>query len=264
MLVLEIELLAGRYHATPWGRAANEGQPEWPPAPWRLGRALASAWWRLDPTQRPAEATVDALLARLAPPPRFLVPRATLAHTRHYMPTGALKDGMNQTTLVLDAFARVAPGRLAVIWDGIELADDERDALDRLCDVIGYIGRAESPCVIRRVAAASLEVEGRFAVGLYDTDGAAEPVGLLCLTEAPHLAALSESTGQRRKRRITTPADGRRLTYGLPPGATDAPRVRHEPNRHAATTALRFVLDGPALPPITEALRMFVPSAGPN
>ena len=34
----------GRYHATPWDRAANDGSVEWPPAPWRILRTLYVVW----------------------------------------------------------------------------------------------------------------------------------------------------------------------------------------------------------------------------
>jgi len=33
MLTIELRFPAGRYHATPWGRSANEADVEWPPSP---------------------------------------------------------------------------------------------------------------------------------------------------------------------------------------------------------------------------------------
>ena len=52
MTVIELHFLAGRYHSTPWGRHVNEGQPEWPPSPLRLLRALYDAWRRKHPDWR--------------------------------------------------------------------------------------------------------------------------------------------------------------------------------------------------------------------
>lgn len=46
MPVLEITFPAGRYHATAWGRNVNEGDPEWPPSPFRLARALMDMRYR--------------------------------------------------------------------------------------------------------------------------------------------------------------------------------------------------------------------------
>ena len=81
----------GRYHATAWGSHANEGVPEWPPSPWRLLRAMiATARWKHGgptsedpPRLRPL---IEALAT--APPPRYVLPSAAAAHTRHYMPLG--------------------------------------------------------------------------------------------------------------------------------------------------------------------------------
>jgi CRISPR-associated protein Csb2 len=67
VLVVEVRFLTGRYHATPWGRHVNEGSTEWPPSPWRLVRALASAW-KLTAPEVPAQ-TITALLQQLSPNP---------------------------------------------------------------------------------------------------------------------------------------------------------------------------------------------------
>ncbi|HFQ89125.1 MAG TPA: type I-U CRISPR-associated protein Cas5/Cas6, partial [Desulfobulbus sp.] len=46
MLAIGFRFIAGRYHATPWGRHVNEAAVEWPPSPWRIVRALAATWHR--------------------------------------------------------------------------------------------------------------------------------------------------------------------------------------------------------------------------
>ena len=43
----------GRYHATAWGRQANEGAAEWPPSPWRILRALYATWRARAPAAGP-------------------------------------------------------------------------------------------------------------------------------------------------------------------------------------------------------------------
>ncbi|MHB8879537.1 MAG: type I-G CRISPR-associated protein Csb2, partial [Myxococcaceae bacterium] len=74
----------GRYHATPWGRAANEAAIEWPPSPWRLLRALYATWqWRASDLDTDA---VETALGALAQAPSFRLPRHVEAHTRHYYP----------------------------------------------------------------------------------------------------------------------------------------------------------------------------------
>ncbi|MCC6526647.1 MAG: type I-U CRISPR-associated protein Cas5/Cas6 [Polyangiaceae bacterium] len=145
MPTVSLRFPAGHYHATPWGHHVNEGLVEWPPSPWRLLRALCAVGYT---THRWSTVPEEArsLLERLANVlPRYALPRATAAHSRHYMPIGGLQpSGLERTTLVLDAFARVeAGGELRVRWD-VDLAPGERALLGSLVRRLHYLGRAES------------------------------------------------------------------------------------------------------------------------
>lgn len=141
MPVLCLRFPAGRYHATPADRHVNEGVVEWPPSPWRLLRALiacgytALGWTRVPPDAR---RLVEALAGVL---PRYRLPPAAAAHSRHYMPIIA---GRSQTTtLVFDAWAAVGDGTIGVAWDA-PLDSDALALLDRLLSHLPYLGRAES------------------------------------------------------------------------------------------------------------------------
>lgn len=251
MLAVAIDLLAARYHATPWGRAANEGAAEWPPSPWRLGRALVSAWWRTPPDERLKEAEVDDLLSALAAPPRFLLPRAISAHTRHFMPKAD-----DKRTLVLDPFIRTDGSSPTLVWDDIELAAEQRIDLGGLLERIGYLGRAEAPCIARLAdAAPSAAVEVVPLAGATNPD-AVEIVRVLCLADGATVAALSASTAERRKQRLVAPPAGRFLSYVQPPDALEAPRRRRSTTARRQVLGLRFAIEGASLPPVTEALRL--------
>ncbi len=141
-----------RYHATPWGHHVNEGLIEWPPSPWRLLRALLSVGYtRLGwdaalqtPWQsRPPEAACSLLLKLASTLPRYGLPPAGGAHSRHYMPVAAFKGDREHTTLVFDAWAQVDEGVLVVAWD-VPLSDDETQLLHELVSQLSYLGRAES------------------------------------------------------------------------------------------------------------------------
>jgi CRISPR-associated protein Csb2 len=141
MTVLELSFPAGRFHATPWGRHVNEGAVEWPPSPWRILRALIATWhWKTK--SEVAESLMRSLVIKLAVPPRFRLPPATAAHTRHYMP---YNEGKNErTTKVFDTFIQLAEqAPLLAAWD-VGLTEAERAALKTLADRLGYLGRAES------------------------------------------------------------------------------------------------------------------------
>ena len=139
MAVLELRFLAGRYHATPWGRNVNEGEPEWPPSPFRLARALLDIWYRRCPDV-PAEA-VEACLALLAGAPRMAVPPSGRMAVKCYLDQNKA-DGDRQP--VIDAFVSLA--KAAPLY--MELPEDAPqpalDLLGRLADALHYLGRSES------------------------------------------------------------------------------------------------------------------------
>lgn len=150
MLSLAFRFPGGRVHATPWGRHVNEGEVEWPPSPWRIGRALlatgyARAGWA--PGHPPEEAR-RIVLALAGGTPEWWLPSGILGHTRHYLPL--YKDA---TTKVIDAWVRVPRDRPAVgVWD-VTLSTQEGALLDDLLARLGWLGRAESWVEAKRVDA---------------------------------------------------------------------------------------------------------------
>ncbi len=157
---IALRFSAGRYHATPWGHNVNEGQPEWPPSPWRLLRSLIATWKRKLPeaiSQPTMHSLLFTLMAYPEKQPTFYLPKATLGHTRHYLRWTAkskYKQGLAHTdqTLVFDAFVVLdRRTELVVLWPEARLAadSDERKALAVLLESVGYLGRAESWCAGR-------------------------------------------------------------------------------------------------------------------
>lgn len=142
MIALRIRFIAGRYHATPWGRHVNEGAVEWPPSPWRILRALIATWHRKFANEIP-EASVRRVIEQLTEPPAFHLPKAALGHTRHFMPQ---KDPLGaDKTKVFDAFTSVrSEDCLVVAWPHVTLSPEEQEALTSLASGLGYLGRAES------------------------------------------------------------------------------------------------------------------------
>jgi len=145
VICLSLRFPAGRYHATPQGNQVNEGRVEWPPSPWRIGRALAASYFKLafPPPFVDAQAAILALASHA---PRYRLPRASEGHTRHYMPNA------KTTTKVIDAFVSVSTrdhqdggpdGVVIVGWD-ISLTSAQREALEALLQGLNYLGRAES------------------------------------------------------------------------------------------------------------------------
>jgi CRISPR-associated protein Csb2 len=143
MPTMVLRFPGGRYHATPGGHHVNEGLVEWPPSPWRLVRALIACgyatqhWVEVPPEGRRLAEALSGVL------PEYRLPKAALGHSRHYMPTAKLKDGREDTTLVLDSFADVGDGALWVRWP-VQLDAQAQQTFDVLVSHLGYVGRSES------------------------------------------------------------------------------------------------------------------------
>ena len=143
MIVVSFKFLAGRYHATPWGRHVNEGAVEWPPSPWRILRGLVATWKRTL-SELPQE-LVEPILRALVTPPEFLLPPASTGHTRHFMPW--FKKGSDDRTLVFDTFVAVPrEAGLLVRWPSESLDNMQLHTLARILRNLNTLGRSESWC----------------------------------------------------------------------------------------------------------------------
>lgn len=148
MITIDIAILRGRYHATPWGRHVNEGVPEWPPSPFRLVRTLYDAWRRKRPDW-PAERVEPILRALASQDPLFELPPARSSHIRIFYRQGG--EAESDKKLVFDPFVVVSPGAVARLgWPSVDLSNSMQSDLDELLAVIGYLGRAESLVALRR------------------------------------------------------------------------------------------------------------------
>ncbi len=238
MLCLIFEFPGGRYHATPWGHHVNEGLVEWPPSPWRIVRALLATgytklgWKGVPPEMR---TVVEALATCL---PTYRLPQATLGHTRHFMPIKGWKRGLQQTSLVIDAFIYVH-GPLGVCWP-VEMPAEGRRLVGELVEKLGYLGRAESRVKAR------LELPERLPVGAdvatVRRNGDDESVRLLAPVPSPEyeawrrdrgsaanvpedlLAALQLDTASLQREGWSIPPGSREAVYWRPAGAV-APAV---------------------------------------
>ncbi|MBI3456695.1 MAG: type I-U CRISPR-associated protein Cas5/Cas6 [Candidatus Rokubacteria bacterium] len=208
-IVVEVHLLAGRYHAHVWGEAqfAMAG-PEWPPSSWRLLRALASAWFGT----RPAPSTAverDALLEGLGrcSAPEMWLPATAFREIRFYQPL-RYPTLEGDRALHHDFFAVPAGGRFYFAFDA-GLSGDQCRLLDALLGRLRYFGRAESRAVLRLRDDLTAPPRGLFRV--LPRDRAAGMVGwaprpVLCPTadrdfRASDLwAPREEASGQKAKR----------------------------------------------------------------
>ncbi len=140
MIPIAIEFVAGRYHATPWGRNVNEGVSEWPPSSYRLARALIDIWKR-QKGEWP-EARILPILEAFSRPPSYLLPPAIATHLRYYQPIND-KDPMARRR-IFDPFMALDRNEPVLMGLDADLSDDSLQDLKQLLARLNYLGRSES------------------------------------------------------------------------------------------------------------------------
>lgn len=240
---LEFRFPWGRYHATPWGRHVNEGAIDWPPAPWRILRALYATW----KTRLPGldEGLVHAVLDSLAQPPEYVLPPYAESHTRHYMPdTEHRPDVSPSTDKAIDAFAVFPRDDSVVVRWAAELDADQREVLGLLVSRVPYLGRAESLCAGRLLADEEVP-EGRWLGPR--AGGTTGPATRLLVPDRPlDVEALTvRTTDVRGQRRLDPPGTHWVRYEAAEPSA--AARWSPSPPSMEADAAV-WALSAPALP----------------
>ena len=150
MTTIQLTFPWGRYYAHPWGiNPTRLREPEWPPSPWRLLRALVSAWFRAHPGQV-LSAECVALIETLGHElPQIGTGKVSFGQTVHWQPNyGAAKDKAEATyknTRHENHFAAV-PGPVFFRWQDVSLSPAHDSLLTSLLTELTYFGRAESLC----------------------------------------------------------------------------------------------------------------------
>lgn len=245
---IEVRLLAGRFHATPWGSHVNEAALEWPPSPWRILRALAAGLIRSGASLDTCRRALQPLLAA----PSYHLPEASASHTRQYLPWEK-ERGKVERVLVFDSFV-VASNPLIVRWE-TDHPDPSllADALDR----VSYLGRSQSWTELRLV---SPPEEPPNCVPLVHHEWASEDEEVTLLLAAdpndPNAVdALFTTTDEVRDQGLERPPASRWVAYRRPRILQDPlPRPRERAEFRTLPTVALFFIESAAPPPLTEAL----------
>lgn len=281
MIGISITFTAGRYHATPWGKHVNEGVPEWPPSSWRLLRALVSSWKRT--ADHIPEEDVRGLLLKLSDPPHYFLPKASTGHTRHYMPWS--KDWNKKRhaakTLIFDTFVVVSKDEeVKIFWPDVDLTEEQKKILRELTENLPYFGRSEAWCRAEVFEENGIEIidgvlvdeDGQVVSNCDPLDDASmlKEDRSVCKIMVPSKdnIPMDEPLDEGHPLLVRTSILRDELNKIDPPGAMWLEYSRQkdcfEPDfksvgkviRDPVPTIARYVLDGPALPPITEAIEL--------
>lgn len=235
----------GHFHGTPWGRQVNESAVDWPPSPWRILRGLYAT--RCTRAPEISEEAMLSILGVLADAPSYRLPRSAEGHTRHYMPDTS-HGPVHSTDKTFDPFAAVERDEeLLVRWPG-ELEEPGRSILARLCDLLPYLGRAESICEARLVPEGEyLPSNGWTEPGARDEIVTA-PVRILVPLAPLDLSCLLAPTMDVRKQGHVTPPGTRLVPYNVDGGSRLGPATVSRRPAPQSVNCVILRLDGKVLP----------------
>lgn len=208
--VIEVRLLTGRYHAHVWGPSQYAmGEPEWPPSPWRLLRALASAWFSARPLVS-TELARDVLIQTLGRCgfPEMWLPKTAFREILYFQPL-ARKRALHH-----DFFAVPSPSRFYFVF-AVELSESQTALLQILLSRLRYFGRAESRASLQLVLDLQNIPKGFYKVSPLDRaiGSGWNPREVLCPSGARNFLAtdlwvIRSATGRKRKERGAGGAPG--------------------------------------------------------
>jgi CRISPR-associated protein Csb2 len=250
MLVLRVQFLTGRFHATPWGHHVNSGAVEWPPSPWRVLRAIASAELRV---QQPERELVAGIVRKLAQElPVFYSPAVAVGHWRAYMPDPRPRESPN---LVHDTFISLASREhpLYIVWPTAVLTPLERAGLSRAVRRLRYLGRSESLAAVSVEGEVPLPPPHTYPVESREPALGESSVRLLAPLPTATLADVVMSTDEMRgARRRREPPNTQMVPYVHPPqlfrGNLSLPRPAQQKGTVTSVVAVRYQLAGSVLP----------------
>ena len=198
MPALELRFLAGRYHATAWGRNVNEGEPEWPPSPFRIARALLDIWYRRRPDIDVED--MQAALTLLAGQPDMALPEMRPVAVKQYLDQNEREE---KKQAALDAFAVMERGARVCLRLPPDAPEAALTALRRLAPELNYLGRSESWVAARVLDAEPSDIVWNCRAKQEGEAAAGEPLPCNCLADAAEYDRLPihPTTGDKKKQR---------------------------------------------------------------
>lgn len=153
-LALRLTFPWGRYYAHPWGlNPARLREPEWPPSPWRLLRALAAGWFRAHSGQVPTpelHTLLDTLGKEL---PDIAIGSTAFSETVHWQPNFGTADNDDRAAATYKRTRHenhFAATESPVFFRWKNLVFDEQ-LLGDILPHVTYFGRAESLCSLETI-----------------------------------------------------------------------------------------------------------------
>lgn len=153
MIYIKIQFHTNQYQACAWGNHHAEGVIDWPPAPWRILRAIVAGHYNVGLSDKYLP-TLKAVLHKLgAVLPSYTLPPVTYIQHRSPRPQVNLKTakvGPGKTLYSAGLVMSSAQNELYVHWP-VTLSETEELVLSLCLSGLTYLGRKESAATVSLV-----------------------------------------------------------------------------------------------------------------
>jgi len=153
MIHIQVDFHTNQYQACAWGNHHSEGVIDWPPAPWRLLRAIAAGSYNVHLAEKHLP-TLKQLLHKLAAVlPSYTLPPTTYIQHRSPRPqvnSKTAKVGPGKTLYSAGLLMSSEYSQLYIHWP-VELSDSEELVLQLCLSGLIYLGRREAAATLTLV-----------------------------------------------------------------------------------------------------------------
>jgi CRISPR-associated protein Csb2 len=150
MIHIQVDFHTNQYQACAWGNHHSEGVIDWPPAPWRLLRAIAAGSYNVHLAEKHLP-TLKLLLHKLAAVlPSYTLPPTTYIQHRSPRPQvnpKTAKVGPGKTLYSAGLLMSSEHSQLFIHWP-VELSDTEELVLQLCLSGLTYLGRREAAATL--------------------------------------------------------------------------------------------------------------------
>jgi CRISPR-associated protein Csb2 len=147
-MIIKISLLLHQYHGNAWHHAHCEGLIDWPPAPWRIHRAIVAGSYNANFSKEQSAILKQVLWKMSQVRPTYCLPPTAYLQWRSPRPQ-VQKDSSLAPGKILYSACLLVPEEDCEIYCNYEIdcSDLELTTLEESINKITYLGRRESPAV---------------------------------------------------------------------------------------------------------------------
>ncbi|MEM1279260.1 MAG: type I-U CRISPR-associated protein Csb2 [Cyanobacteria bacterium P01_H01_bin.152] len=153
MIHIQVDFHTNQYQACAWGNHHSEGVIDWPPAPWRLLRAIAAGSYNVHLAAKHLP-TLKQLLHKLAAAlPSYTLPPTTYIQHRSPRPqinNKTVKVGPGKTLYSAGLLMSQEANKLFIHWP-VTLSETEELVLQLCLSGLTYLGRREAAATLTLV-----------------------------------------------------------------------------------------------------------------